>query len=286
MNLTNRDIHLLKSLSSYGMLSTGQIGKYFFNSIAKTTVLRRLRILEEPQLIKRVLGLENQQTLWMLTIKGAREVKVTLTKKYWSKNMLEHDFHLNELRLSLESVGVVHSWMPEHEIRSVIFKKHGAKGTSERIVPDGLIGVDVNGSKQSIALELELTLKNQERIQCTMKKYLAKQSIYGVWYVAPTMTILNSVWKHWQLCGGANSKMKFHLSLYSEVLSSPIKAKLNGQRPIRAIGESWSPKMLTPTAQGVSRESSKSVESEAAVSGSNHTPNLEKEPERDRLLHH
>jgi len=188
--------------------------------------------------------------------------------------------------LSLEKVGVVHSWIPEHEIRSVIFKKHGASGTNERNVPDGLIGVDINGNKESISLELELTLKSQERIRSTMKKYLSKQSIYGIWYVAPSMTILKSVWKHWHACGGATSRIKLHLSLYSEVLSSPLKAKLNGQRPIKSIGESWSSQVLTPTAQGMSRQVTNNEEVETAISGSNHTPILEKELERVRPLHH
>ncbi len=46
LTITMRDIELLKKLSSYGMLSTKQIGAVVFNSIASTTVLRRLRLLE------------------------------------------------------------------------------------------------------------------------------------------------------------------------------------------------------------------------------------------------
>lgn len=276
MKLTNRDMLLLKTLSTHGMLSTSQIEKYFFNSIATTTVLRRLRMIEKSQLVKRILGLENQQTLWMLTLKGGREVGAHITKKYWSKNMLEHDFQLNELRLSLEKAGIVHSWMPEHEIRSAIFKKHGPTSHNEKIVPDGLIGIDVNGKKESMALELELTLKNQDRIQNTMKKYISTKPLYGLWYVAPKMSILTSVWNHWQKCGGTKSGIKFHVSLLSDVLTSPLNAKLMGQRPIMTIGESWNLKVLTPNAQGVSNQKVVFSGDYRLPSESNHTPNLEK----------
>jgi hypothetical protein len=233
-------------------------------------------MIEKAKLVKRILGLENQQTLWMLTQKGALEVGAQITKRYWSKNMLEHDFQLNELRLALEKAEIVHSWIPEHEIRSAIFKKHGPLAHTEKIVPDGLIGIDVNGKKESLALELELTLKNQDRIQKTMKKYISTKPLYGLWYVAPKMSVLTSVWNHWQKCGGTKSGIKFHVSLLSEVLASPLNAKLMGQRPIMTIGESWNLRVLTPSAQGLSKQRVVDNDQYRIPSESNHTPYLER----------
>jgi len=45
--LTARDLTLFEKLSDYGMLSTAQINLLIFSSIAKTTVLKRLRHLED-----------------------------------------------------------------------------------------------------------------------------------------------------------------------------------------------------------------------------------------------
>lgn len=163
LKITNRDMRLLKFLASTGLLGTSHIRSRFFGGAARTTFLRRLRMLERKSFIKRVLGLESQEVLWMLTTKGANEVGVIRPKGHWSKNLLEHDYRLVDLRMSLENSGVVHSWMPEHQIRSEIFRKHGPKDFQERIVPDGLIGILVNGKSESIALELELTLKKSDQ---------------------------------------------------------------------------------------------------------------------------
>lgn len=236
---TKRDAHFMRSLSSYGMLGSSHIEKHFFGGIARTTVLRRLRLLESKGLINRVIGLESQELLWMLTTKGGRELRVTIPKTYWSKNMLEHDYRLVDLRLNLEYSGIAHSWMPEHLIRSEIFRKHGTKDIHERIVPDGLIGIQVNGKNESVALELELTLKNQTRIKKTLKRYISKGGVYALWYVAPKLSILSSVWKQWQLCGGLQSKIKFYGSLLQEILESPPKARLLGTKPVLTLGESW-----------------------------------------------
>ncbi len=269
---TKRDAHLMKSLSSYGMLGSSHIEKHFFGGIARTTVLRRLRLLESKGLIKRVMGLESQELLWMLTTKGGRELRVAVPKTHWSKNMLEHDYRLVDIRLHLESSGIAHSWMPEHLIRSEIFRKHGTKDIHERIVPDGLIGIQVNGKNESVALELELTLKNQTRIKKTLKRYITKGGFYALWYVAPKMSLLSSVWKQWQLCGGQKSKIKFYGSLLQEVVESPLKARLLGTKPVLSIGESWIIKAVPLGAQGVSRQKVKETILNELITGSNHTP--------------
>lgn len=118
MIITKRDLELLKRLSAYGMLSTNQVRKIIFKSIAVTTVLRRSRILEDKKLIKRIEGLSTTEKLWALTEKGAETADVKLFKRHFAKGFLEHDYKLLSLRIALEDYGVARSWTPEHEIRS------------------------------------------------------------------------------------------------------------------------------------------------------------------------
>ncbi len=275
---TKRDAYLMKSLSTYGMLGSSHIKNHFFGGIARTTVLRRLRLLESKGLIKRVMGLESQELLWMLTTKGGREMRVTIPKTHWSKNMLEHDYLLVDLRLNLEVSGIAHSWMPEHLIRSEIFRKHGAKDIHERIVPDGLIGIQVNGKNESVALELELNLKNQTRIKKTLHRYISKGGFYALWYVAPKLSILSSVWKQWQICGGLKSKVKFYGSLLQEIVESPPKARLLGTKPVLTLGESWIMKAVPLGAHGVSRQKVKTTNQNNLITDSNQTPILTSPP--------
>lgn len=265
MKLTPRDLRLLKLLANYGMLSTHQIEKFVFNAIATTTVLRRLRVLERANLLKRIIGLESHELLWMLTAEGGRTAKVTVPKSKWSRNMLEHDHKLVGLRIALEMSGISHSWTPEHEIRSFIVRKHGIKNMKDRIVPDAFMGVEVNGFKHSVAIELELTLKNKTKIRKTLSRYMEKGKFHALWYVALRKSILDSVWRHWLALGGQNSGIIFYASLLPEVMENPLKSKLMGTKPHRIIGDTWAQNSVLKTAQEVSRQ----------IEEKNHAPSFE-----------
>jgi DNA-binding Lrp family transcriptional regulator len=274
MKLTPRDLRLLKLLASYGMLSTKQIETHVFQSIATTTVLRRLRRLEGTNLLRRIIGLESHELLWMLTAEGGRTAKVAVPKSKWSKNMLEHDHQLIGLRIALEVSGISHSWTPEHEIRSFIFKKHGLKGMKDRIVPDAFMGIEVNGFKHSVAIELELTLKNKTKIRKTLSRYMEKGKFHALWYVASRKSILDSVWRQWLAIGGQRSGIIFYASLLPEVMANPIEARLMGTKPHRLVGEIWSKKSVLVPAQEVSSQNPTYDRNSNLISEDNHAPLL------------
>ena len=52
--VTARDERLLRQLGDFGVMSTAQIQELFFLDARKTTMLRRKRILEERDLIRRL----------------------------------------------------------------------------------------------------------------------------------------------------------------------------------------------------------------------------------------
>lgn len=275
MKLTKRDIRLLKLLSGYGMLSTTQIVTNVFGAIATTTVLRRLRMLEKKRFIKRIIGLESHELLWMLTHEGGKEAGVTIPKSKWSKNMLEHDHQLVGLRIALEVCGISRSWTPEHEIRSFIFRQNGLKGMADRIVPDAFMAIEVNGFKASVAIELELTLKNKTKLRKTLSRYIQKGRFHALWYVAPRKSILDSVWRQWLAVGGGKSSMKFYASLLPEIMENPLEARLMGIKPHRLIGEAWSKRSVLQSAQQVSSQNQTGLKELVSASENNHAPFIE-----------
>lgn len=275
MKLTPRDLRLLKLLSSYGMLSTKQIEKFVFHSIATTTVLRRLRILEQANLLKRITGLESHELLWMLTAEGGRTARVTVPKSKWSKNMLEHDHKLVGLRIALEVSGVSHSWTPEHEIRSFIVRKHGIKNMKDRVVPDAFMGIEMSGFKHSVAIELELTLKNKTKIRKTLSRYIDKGKFHALWYVAPKKSILDSVWRQWVVLGGQNSGIIFYASLLEEVMDNALKARLMGTKPHRIIEETWTQNSVLRAAQEVSKQNESLINNQIEATTDYHAPFLQ-----------
>jgi DNA-binding Lrp family transcriptional regulator len=223
MNLTKRDELLLKRLANYGMLSTAQINQLIFSSIAKTTVLRRLRILEEANFIKRLVGLESQEVLWIITEKSKQFSEGEHYKRNWNKNLLEHDFKLLKLRLLLEERRISKSWVPEHEIRYLVFKKHGVKTASKMLVPDGLMVTELSNIKISVAIELELTLKNKERIKEILTRYKEKKDLNTLWYLCDSPAIINSIERTWKNLRDQSS-IKLYCSLFDDVMKNPEKS--------------------------------------------------------------
>ncbi len=69
--LTGRDKDILKSLLSYGLLSSKQIKDLHFSGVDKRTVLRRLRKLTKAKWILRHVTSRGGEIIWTLSLKGA-----------------------------------------------------------------------------------------------------------------------------------------------------------------------------------------------------------------------
>ena len=220
MNLTSRDRNLFKSLSNYGMLSTKQISKIFFAGTATTTVLRRLRLLEKEKLLKRLHGLESHEILWIITDKAIPFGGGEHFKRHWNKNFLEHDFKLLRLRLLIEEREMAKTWIPEHEIRYLVFKKYDLRTAKEKIIPDGLMFIETSNKKVSVAIELELTLKNKERLKQVLRRYLEKKDLNYIWYVCASKMIANAVSCIWNKLKG-DTAIQLKTSLWDEVIKDP-----------------------------------------------------------------
>ena len=253
--ITNRDLGLFKKLSTYGMLSTKQINLLCFNSIATTTVLRRLRLLEENKYLQRILGLESQDLLWVLLPKGAEIASVEIPKRHWSKNFLEHDFKLLSLRLALEGSGLAQSWMPEHLIRANIFRGNSFREAKEKLIPDGFMGIEVEEKRLSLAIELELILKNKDKLKKTLSRYQNQKGIVGVWYIAPTTSLLNSILAIWKSIGTYKNSPNIYLSVLKDVVANPLEVKVFGNGKGTIARSLWTPRPAHPTAHLVSGQS-------------------------------
>lgn len=275
MVITNRDRELLLKLHSYGMLATNQVKKIVFNDIAVTTVLRRLRILEKEHLIKRVEGLITSEKLWALTEKGAELADVKLYKRHFAKGLLDHDYKLLSLRLCLEGHGIAHSWTPEHEIRSMVYKKYGLKNAKDMLIPDGLMGVELNEKKVSVAIELELTLKNKSKLKETFRRYQSKRETFAVWYIVPSLMIMNQVHRLWFECGGSYTPIKIFYSYYDDVMKNPLSATLFSNEKPKIIADYWKTLPAQETAHGVSTQDAKIIEIKTELTIENHAPILE-----------
>jgi hypothetical protein len=275
MIITKRDNQLFQKLSTHGMLSTKQATTFLFNSIARTTVLRRLRILEANYYLKRITGLDGHDVLWVLTDKGANAAGVSTPKKSWSKNILQHDYKLLSLRLELEKAGIAQTWIPEHEIRSLIYKKYGLQEGKQKLIPDGLMGIDAMGKFGSVAIELELTLKNQNRIKDIVSRYQEKKDLSAVWYIASSQSILKSFFREWRNHQRFNRPLKLYGSLFEEVIKNPAEATVFSEGNACMIKDIWRIRPAHTPAHGVSIQQFANTDTEDRVTHENQTNKME-----------
>src|ERR1700733_15078901 len=118
MIMTPRDFNFLENLSGYGILSTAHISNLFFPGVKRTTVLRRLRMIEKAKLIRRVHGLPEGMLSWVMTEFGIKTVGSGYPIKIPNRNTIGHDLGLVDLRISLDSIGLFDSWRPEHDLKA------------------------------------------------------------------------------------------------------------------------------------------------------------------------
>lgn len=239
MVLTRRDFDLFLKLQSYGLLTTSQISRLVFANINVATVLRRLRKLEKDSYIAKVLRLEGHEIAWSVTVKGAQTVGSSLVKRNFRSDTLGHELKLTDLRLRLEGLGVAQFWTPEHEIRSKVARKHGLRQIKDRVIPDGLMGVNFRGSKESVAIELELNFKNSGRYRKIFRQYREKDSLWAVWYLVQTEGLGKAIEREWFSTPAYGNKVMLLWSLADEVLKDPLNAKVFGRAKIHLVKDLW-----------------------------------------------
>ena len=226
MRLQERDIELLKMICDFGLLSTKQVRSLFFKDVAITTVLKRLRILEGESFIKRVTGLESFELLWVINNKGARLIEQENYKTSWSKQLIEHDYKISCLRLSFLNSKLYESWVPEHQIRSLLYKKYSFKGSINKLIPDGLMTLKRKGKVETWAMEMELSLKGKDRYERIFREYGKKENLSGIWYFVKGETLFKSLRDSYKRNSYLLNGKAFVISYIDEVLSSLLDAKV------------------------------------------------------------
>src|SRR5690242_2521375 len=108
---TPRDMKLLRLLLDYGVISSHQIATWIFPGVEKTTVLRRLRRLEEGGWIRKRGTLPDGTAVFLIEPKGTRLLGENSRITTYPRHMLEHEIEINALRWTLSQMGVVKSWM-------------------------------------------------------------------------------------------------------------------------------------------------------------------------------
>ena len=271
MILTVRDRELLEQLNNYELLSTVMIESLIFKGIKKTTILRRLRILEKEKLIKRTQSTTSQIYLWSITDLGAQTIGHDSNKNSWNKNTLDHDLKLIEVRMKLENIGLVKSWTTEQKIKSLVYKSNSRLEAKKKLIPDGVFITSLENQNKSVAIELELTLKDKKRIKEVIKNYLAKKDLSFVWYISPQKNILKSLFTEWTTMIKDSNGVRLIASLYDEVIINPLEAHIYTLEGVFKFNDFWRLSPAHTYAHTVSTQTSSYSIQNHGVSANNYT---------------
>jgi hypothetical protein len=235
--VTERDLEVIKGLLKYGSMSTAQIEKLYFEGRSYEIVRRRLNVLEDAGHVRRTSSGWFKDHVWWLTEKGASLVSKNAPRKKVSRFTLEHDVMVIDLRIKLEDCRIAKHWLPEHEIKSRMTRKYGINNAKRKVVPDGIMGVEMGDLKESIAIELELHAKSSIRYKMIFNDYQFKENLYAVWYLVPTASLGRSIEKEWYKTCFGNYRVKFYWSVVSEVLRLGPEAVIRSQNKSHKLYE-------------------------------------------------
>jgi hypothetical protein len=199
-----------------------------------------------------------------------------IRKRHFAKGLLEHDYQLLSLRLLLEGNGIALSWIPEHELRSKVFQKYGRRDAKHQLIPDGLMGVDVAGKKETVAIEMELTTKNERRYINIFDRYFGLSNTHAVWYIVKNIAQVNQLLRLWNRWSHRNFYgIRFYVSLVDVVMEKGLKAKIYTAKEDKLIDELFRPVSAHPHALGVSGAVSTFDKNKIEVTTENHAPILD-----------
>lgn len=268
--ITERDHALFRKLGDFGVLSTGQLRELFFKDIRKTTMLRRLRILEKRDLIRRVHGLSDGSHGWCLTLKCANRFGIEGVFRHINRNALEHDVTLSQVRMSLQSVGLGDTWVPEHVLRHRAWLERKQTGKVPENIPDGILTFEKKGEYLAIAVELEMTEKNSDRYVKTLQAHRFKRTISMIWYLVPTKALGLKLERIWRKYNTTNERLRW--TLISQVLKAPYDIEINANGKSNLLRDyitMSSPIPAHSTAHGVSSICETNLISQEGVNSKN-----------------
>lgn len=227
--LTERDIKVLKLFHDFGVVSSDQVARWLFPNVAKTTVLRRLRLLENAGYIRKRGTLPNATSVWVIECDGIRLLDGVPDKEFYPLNQLPHDITLNEIRWQFHSLDLVQSWMTERNLRQKLAKESSYKVRSGWVVPDALL-LFQNFSKDNFSarIEVELTLKSDQRYEVQIQKYFGiyDQKRVFTWYFVRTRKMGERLLMLAKKYGPMDITGFFGVTVIDDFLKDPRRAKL------------------------------------------------------------
>jgi hypothetical protein len=148
---------------------------------------RIIREMEKEKIVESFKHRFNGKKYIFFSSFGERQISNEKNPTSISKDSLIHDMKVSELAQSFFNLNWVDYISLEHEL----LNKRDFRQTF-KIIPDALMGIKVGGKKINIALELELTQKQKQRIREKAKQYIISSKYEYVLYFFSKQSVMNT----------------------------------------------------------------------------------------------
>lgn len=187
IKLQHRDLKILAYIDSQNFAQVSEIYEKFFTSKKGSAYhYKRLKKLEEAQLIEKIMGLNGHTAGYSLIKKGYQALGVNnsyeLPIKAQANRFIRsynHDCLVHKVKNILLTSNLVSGFIPEKKLSAQLLRNTKIRSEYKKgdKIPDGFFTLNLSGERQSVALEVELSLKSKERYE----KIFTKHSLTKYW---------------------------------------------------------------------------------------------------------
>jgi hypothetical protein len=190
--LTGRDVEILRWIGRHGIVTVDQVSARFFGrddgTVGTWAAYRRLRKIEELQLLRRDPTFWHWPTVLRVTTAGARAADLDLSPAHLVLAEVRHSVGLVDLTEQLVVENPGSTLVTEREFRAQRFRElaEGKRRPGRGRIPDGILHL---AGGRTVAIELDLTSKRQRDIERIIGGY--KQERYDTvwWFIRETLAI-------------------------------------------------------------------------------------------------
>lgn len=186
LGFTEREIEIMTFIHEFGFCEMSHIIERF--KLGRSTAYDVIKILRRLEMVKSLEVLVKYPRIYFLTTKAVQTINSNLPPiKRIARNTYLHHLEVLNVYLKIKKNYPDGKWLTERVLR-------GMQDTDEREkvhLPDGMLILD----KKKIAIEVELSLKEKDRLLNIFSDYHIDKDIDEVWYfcekkILPSLEII------------------------------------------------------------------------------------------------
>jgi len=185
LNLSSLHLNYLTPLLKWRVMDLESLRKECLSAPKYKSFHRIIRSLEKKKILEGYRDPFSRKKFIYLSSFGEGQLSLKENPTALSKDTLIHDIRVSEITKAL----LDESWVDDVELEHQIQDKRAFK-VEYKIIPDAILYFERKGHKYRVALELELTRKNNQRLTEKIKQYESSGYYHYVIYIFPTIALM------------------------------------------------------------------------------------------------